>query len=202
VNFTAQEWKKLAAPLVVALLLLVLGAGAIWHARQTLQKEAQLLAAARTERQQAREKLDRIAEEEREVKEKIEVYRRLKDLGIIGEERRLAWVDAMARIRASRELLDLRYVVERQRVMYSVPGKPANVDFNSSTMKVELALLHEGDLMGFLADLRNSGNAYYSVQKCTITRTGSAATGANLVPRLRASCAVDLITILDRAAKA
>jgi hypothetical protein len=201
-NFTAQEWKKLAAPFIVALLLLALGAGAIWHARQAAQKEALLLVAARAERQQAREKLDRIAEEEREVKEKIEVYRRLKDLGIIGDERRLAWVDAMARIRASRELLDLRYLVERQKLLYSVAGKPAGVDFNSSTMKVELALLHEGDLMGFLADLRNSGNAYYSVQKCAITRTGAASTGANLVPRLRASCAVDLITILDRAAKA
>jgi hypothetical protein len=93
-------------------------------------------------------------------------------------------------------------VVERQKLLHSAAGKSAPVEFNSSTMKVELALLHEGDLMGFLADLRNSGNAYYAVQKCSITRTGAAPTGANLVPRLRASCAVDLITILDRAAKA
>jgi hypothetical protein len=201
-NLTSQEWKKLATPLVIALLLFAVGAGAIWHARLVLRKDAQVLAAARTERVQAREKLSRIAEEEREVKEKIEVYRRLKDLGIIGEERRLAWVDAMSRIRASRELLDLRYLVERQKLMYSAAGKTAPVEFNSSTMRVELALLHEGDLLGFLTDLRNSGNAYYAVQKCAITRTGAAYTGANLVPRLRASCLVDLITIQDRAAKA
>jgi hypothetical protein len=200
-NLTAQEWKKLATPLLVALLLVAVGSAAIWHARLVLGQEGQILAAARTERAQAREKLSRIAEEEREVKGNIEVYRRLKDVGILGEERRLAWVDAMSRIRASRELLDLRYIVDRQKTMYSVAGKPAPVDFNSSTMKVELALLHEGDLLGFLTDLRNSGNAYYSVQKCAITRTGAAPTGSNLVPRLRASCVVDLITILDRAAK-
>lgn len=201
-NFTAQEWKKLAAPLLVALALVSAGGGLIWHARMMLQQEAQNLGAARTERVQARERLSKIAEEEREVSANIEVYRRLKDIGVIGEEKRLEWVDAIARIRASRELLDLRYSVERQRLLHSAAGKPASVDFNASTMKVELALLHEGDLLGFLADLRSSGNAYYSVQKCAITRTGQAPAGANLLPRLRASCAIDLITILDRAAKA
>lgn len=200
-NFTAQDWKKLAAPLLAAIVLLAAGGALIWHARSVLQAEAQKLAAARTERNQARERLSKIAEEEREVKANIEVYRQLRDLGILGDEKRLEWVDAMARIRATRELLDLRYSVERQRLSHSIAGKPANVDFYSSTMKVDLALLHEGDLLGFLADLRASGNAYYSVQKCAITRTGQAAAGANLLPRLRASCAIDLITILDRAAK-
>lgn len=200
-NFSAQEWKKLAAPLLVALLLIAAGAGLIWHARLTLHQEGQNLAAARTERTQARERLSKIAEEEREVNANIEVYRQLRSIGILGEEKRLEWVDAIARIRTRRELLDLRYSVERQKLLHSAPGKPANVDFHASTMKVDLALLHEGDLLGFLADLRASGNAYYSVQKCAITRTGQAATGANLMPRLRASCAIDLITILDRAAK-
>jgi hypothetical protein len=69
-------------------------------------------------------------------------------------------------------------------------------------MKVDIALLHENDLLNFLRDLRDSGNAYYSVRSCQVTRTGTAATGASIVPRLRAICEIDLITILDRAAKA
>jgi hypothetical protein len=75
------------------------------------------------------------------------------------------------------------------------------VDFFASTMRVELALLHEEDLTRFLADLRASGNAYYSVKKCTLERTGQAATGTSIIPRLLAQCEIDLITILDRAAK-
>jgi len=39
------------------------------------------------------------------------------------------------------------------------------------------------------------------VKQCLITRTGQAATGASIVPRLRADCEIDLITIIDRAAK-
>jgi len=201
-NLARAELRKLVLPALALLAMISAGAALIGQVRLVLQRDNQQLASARTERQQARARLNSIAEEEREVKRNIELYQQLKLLNVIGPERRLEWVDAMARIRASRELLDLRYLVERQKLIASAAGKPSNVDFYSSTMKVDLALLHEGDLLGFLADLRASGNAYYSVQRCSIARIGQAATGTSLVPRLRANCAIDLITILDRASKA
>ena len=200
-NFSAEELKKLVAPVALLLALLAAGAGLIYWMQQQQRAAGQQLAAAHAERAQARERLTRIAEEEKEVNDKLEVYRRLKSLHILGEEQRLEWADAMTRIRTGRELLDLRYLVERQRILVSVPGKPVNVDFFASTMKVDIALLHEGDLLAFLRDLRESGNAYYSIKRCTINRTGSAPTGLSIVPRLRADCDVDLITILYRAAK-
>jgi hypothetical protein len=202
VNFTTEELKKLALPLVILAVLLIAGAGLIYWAQQAQRSSVQQLGAARTERAQAQERLTRIAEEEREVNNKLAVYRQLKSLRILGEEQRLEWADAMSRIRTSRELLDLRYVVERQRLLLSAPGKPANVDFFASTMKIEVALLHEEDLLGFLRELRETGNAFYSVKRCSLTRTGAAPTGLSIVPRLRAECEIDLITILDRAAKA
>ena len=201
-NFSGEELRKFTVPLATLVALLAAGAGLVYWTEQEQRAADQQLAAARTESAQARERLTRIAEEEKEVNNKLEVYRRLKSLHILGEEQRLEWADAMTRIRTNRELLDLRYIVERQRVLVSVPGKPANVDFHASTMKVDIALLHEGDLFGFLRDLRASGNAYYAVKRCMITRTGSAPTGTSIVPRLRAECDIDLITIVDRAAKA
>jgi hypothetical protein len=83
----------------------------------------------------------------------------------------------------------------------SLPGKPAGVEFYASTMRVDLALLHEEDLLRFLADLRASGNAYYAVRRCAMTRSGAAAAALNITPRLRGDCTIDLITIVDRAAK-
>jgi hypothetical protein len=68
-------------------------------------------------------------------------------------------------------------------------------------MRVDLALLHEEDLLRFLSDLRNSGNAYYSPRRCTLSRTGQAATGTAIMPRLRAECDIDLITLLDGGTK-
>ena len=201
-NFATAEMRKLAAPVAILVALLATGGGLIfWTQQEQLKAELQL-ATARTERAQAREKLTRIAEEEKEVNDKLAVYRRLKELRILGDEQRLEWADAMTRIRTARELLDMRYIVEKQRTLMTVAGKPANVDFFASTMKVDVALLHEGDLLAFLRDLRQSGNAFYSIKRCQITRTGQAPTGLSIVPRLRADCDIDLITILDRAAKA
>jgi hypothetical protein len=201
-NFTTQELKKLALPLIACLVLLALGAAAIGWARQMQRDARGEFAAARDARAQARERLARIAEEEREVKEKLQVYLRLRELGILGEERRLEGADAMTRIRAQRELPDLRYRVDRQRLLASVGAKPASVDFYASTMRVEVAALHEGDLLNFLTDLRDTGNAYYAVRRCSIARIGPGPAVAGLAPRLRADCEIDLITIIDRAAKA
>jgi hypothetical protein len=181
--------------------LVVLGAALIWSSGGALRAAEGQLAAAQAERRQSNERLARISEEEREVKEKIDLYQRLKQLHILGEERRLEWADAIARIRKERELLDLRYLVERQRLLTSLPGKPGNVEFYASTMKVELALLHEEDLLRFLADLRQSGNAFYSIRRCTLSRTGQGGTGVAIAARLRGDCEIDLITIMDRGAK-
>lgn len=200
-TLTPEELRKLAAPVLAAIVLIAAGAWLVSSASTSRAKAQAQLAAAQAERRQNADRLARIAEEEREVSEKLDVYKQLKRLNIIGEERRLEWADAVTRIRNQRELLDLTYRVDRQKLLKSVPGKPGSVDFFASTMTVQLDLLHEEDLLRFLGDLRNSGNAYYSVKICSVRRTGQAATGTTITPRLRASCEIDLVTVIDRAAK-
>jgi len=201
-NLTGAELRKLLLPLVLAVVLLAAGAALIWWMKGALTQAQAQLATARTERNQSRERLARISDEEREVKEKMAIYQRLAGAGILGEERRLEWADAIQRIRTSRELLDLRYRIDPQKPIASVPGKPANVDFFASSMRVDLALLHEADLLVFLADLRDARNQYTAVQHCNVARTSIATNVPTLAPRLRAQCSINLITILDRAAKA
>lgn len=203
-NFTAAEFKKLILPLAMAAALIAAGAALIWFVGKQLSEANAKFSAATNDRTQARERLARISEEEREVTERIAVYRQLRDLRIVGKERRLDWVDAIQRIRTSREMLDVRYVIEPQKVLASITGKPGNVEFRVSSMKLELALLHEGDLLGFLEDLRDAGNAFVSVRRCSVTRSstgGQPPGGITLTPRLRAECLIDLITVLDGGAK-
>jgi hypothetical protein len=200
-RLTRDEARQLAVPVALALAFTAAGGALVWSAGEALRSAKRDFANVQAERRQNTERLARIAEEEREVKEKIDLYRRLKQLHIVGEEQRLEWADAMTRIRKERELLDLRYTVERKRLLTSVAGKPGNVDFYASTMKVDLALLHEEDLLRFLADLRESGNAYYAVRKCALMRTGQAISGQSMTPRLSADCEIDLITIMDAAKK-
>ncbi len=200
-NLTREELGRLAIPSLAAIVFIAAGAWLVTIASESRVKAQARLTAAQAERRQNADRLARIAEEERDVSEKLDVYKQLKRLNIIGEERRLEWADAVARIRNERELLDLTYRVTRQKVLKSLPGKPGNVEFFASTMTVQMDLLHEEDLLRFLADLRNSGNAYYSVKNCSVRRTGQAATGTTITPRLRAGCEIDLVTVMDQGAK-
>lgn len=200
-TLTQEELRKLIVPLLAAMLFIGAGVFLVSSAREGRARAQAELLAAQGERKSVGILLALIAEEEREVTEKLDVYKQLKRLNILGEERRLEWADAVARIRNQRELLDLTYRVDRQKLVKSLPGKPGTIDFFASTMHVQLDLLHEGDLLRFLGDLRDSGNAYYAVKSCSMRRTGQAATGATITPRLRGSCEIDLITVVDRGAK-
>jgi hypothetical protein len=200
-TLTQEELRKLILPLLAAVLLIGAGAFLVSSAREARERAQAEFLSAQAERRQSGDRLARIAEEEREVNEKLDVYKQLKRLNILGEERRLEWADAVARIRNQRELLDLTYRVDRQRMLKSLPAKPGTVDFFASTMTVQLDLLHEEDLLRFLGDLRDSGNAYYAVKSCTMRRTGQAATGVTITPRLRGNCEIELITVVDRGAK-
>lgn len=200
-NISAAEIRKLVVPLLVLAALLGAGVFLVQAAGRSLTRANDRLAATQKDLDKARQRLARIAEEEREVKEKLAIYQRLRALHVIGHERRLEWADAMSRIRKSRDLLDLRYRVDPRKDLVSVPGKPGNVDFFTSTMKVDIALLDENDLFDFLSDLRDSGNAYYSVRRCAIDRVNQAPAAGAMAPRLRAECVIDLITVQDGAAK-
>lgn len=200
-SLSPENLRKLAPAFAALVVLCAAGAGLIWFAERSLQAANTQLAAAKADRAQNRERLSKISEEEREVKEKLEVYRRLRAAHVLGEERRLEWADAVARIRKERELADVRYRVEPQRLLVSLPGKAGPVDFHVSTMKLTMALLHEVDLFTFLEDLRASGNAYYQVQRCALARSGASGPPTSLAPRVQAECTVDLLTIMDRGAK-
>ena len=176
--------------------LLTAGCVLVWLTHQGLTREIRTLAVAENELRQRTERLARVAQEEREARDYVALYQRFKDLRILGEERRLEWVETLARIRTTRELAEVRYQVERQKVLKTLPGKPG-LELRSSSMKVELALVHEGDLLGFLEELRASGNAYYSVRQCSITRGVETNPATPVAPQLRATCQIDLITLAE-----
>lgn len=180
-----------------AVLMAIAGAALVVASRLELADAGRQLAAARTERNQAQERLARIAQDEREVTQRIGLYRRLTELNIVGSERRMEWTESIARIRDQRQIPDLRYQIAPRRMLATHPGKAGSVDSYASTMKVELGLLHEGDLVGFLQDLRAAGNAYYAVNRCALNRTAAPASGPASAPRLRAACEIDLITLED-----
>jgi hypothetical protein len=191
---TRDDFKHLQVPLIVAVVLVAVGAATVaamykWTERVRLQNVS-----AQTARNDAGGRLARATEEEREISLNILQYRRLADRGIIGEERRLDWIERLATIKTSRRLFDIRYEIAPQRPLDSTATSGPAVMM--SKMDITLPLLHEADLFNLLDDLRATPRGYFQVKKCSISRS-AAVDRKLLAPTLSAGCELDFFTIRE-----
>jgi hypothetical protein len=193
---------RLLVPGAIGLALIAGGIAAVLLTQQLVERARAEQKAADSERQAAQNRLGRATDEEREIREKLVDYRKLRSRGLIGEENRVEWVDRIAAIKAARKLLEVKYTIEPQRPAdYPGIAGAGDVEFLVSPMRLDMTLLHEEDLTRFLADLRAGVNSHVVVRSCTLQRAERAPAERGLAPRLRAECAIDLVTIRDRQAK-
>jgi len=197
-NITRDDLKRLRVPIAVAIVLLALGAACLIAGGYHLDEARAARDATRLSRVAAQERVLRVSEEEREIRDDLVYYEQMRQRGIVGEQSRLDWIESIARIKNDRKLFEIRYNFEAQKPL-DYPGLvPAGAaDFVVSRLKLDMLLLHEGDLLNFLADLQAGIRAHVSVRNCTVTRIErGAAPGATTVqPRLRAECQVDLVSV-------
>jgi hypothetical protein len=197
-NLRREDMKRLRLPAVIAAVLLGAGLAFVVVSEQYLGQSADKLANARAQRSAAQDRVSKVSEEEREIRESLIFYQRMQRQGMIGPENRLDWIDAIARIKSQRKLFEIKYSIEPQkRLDYPgiVPIKGG--EFVVSRVKLDMLLLHEEDLLNFLSDLRATGRFYVSVRHCGMNRLerGAVSPGQPLMPRLRSECQIDLITV-------
>ena len=197
-NVARDDLKRLRIPLAVAILLLALGAACLIASGYYLDEARTARDASRLSRVAAQERVSKVSEEERGIREDLVYYEQMRQRGIVGEQSRLDWIESITRIKNERKLFEIRYNFDAQRPL-DYPGLVATsaAEFVVSRLKLDMLLLHEGDLLNFLADLQAGIKAHVSVRNCTVTRIerGAAPGATTLQPRLRAECQVDLVSV-------
>jgi hypothetical protein len=197
-NFSRDDLKQLRVPLALAVLLSALGAACLATSGYYLDAAKSARDASRLARVGAQERMAKVAEEEREIRENLLHYERMQRDGMVGEQNRLDWIESIARIKNQRKLFEIRYSIEAQSTL-DYPGVVATgaADFVVSRVRLNMLLLHEGDLLNFLSDLQAAGKAHVSVRRCSVMRIerGAALSATALQPRLRAECQVDLVSV-------
>jgi len=197
-KFARDDLKRLRVPLVFALLFILLGIACLGGAEHALAQARRARDAAKDGRAEAQKRVERAAEEEREIRANLARYQKMVSRGMIAGENRLDMIDAIAKIKNDRRLFEIRYSIDAQkRLDYPGISQAGNLDFANSRMKLEMLLLHEGDLVNFLSDLTSIGNSYVSVQRCQTNRIDRSGLPATVQPRLRAECQIDLIVLRD-----
>ena len=189
--------KALRGSLALLIATILLAGAAVVAALHFSQLAAQTHQRALARQSETRTKLARVNDDEREIREKINRYQELVSQGRIAPERRLEWVETLRQIKESRKLLGLEYELAPQRPLDEKVVASGGYDFLASTMKLDMPLLHENDLLGLLADLSARTHAIISVRSCKIERTPVSAS-QQLSSGLKAHCELDWITLQEK----
>ncbi len=152
----------LRRPLVAAVLAVLLGGAAVSHSldrRMRAEDERQRAEAAWRSAEAERQRLpERIAQ----VQRSQPLYADLRQRGFVGEEQRLDWISALARIQGGMKLDSLFWHLEPRRVS-ELPGLYA------STMQLRLAPADPDVLRALLERLDDEANGRFSADTCTYT---------------------------------
>lgn len=191
-NFKRDDFSRIQWSLILAVVLIAAGIALVVFSQDGVKNATRELANASAKKNEYEGKLRQVRTEEAEIRSKAALYSNLSARGIIGEEQRLDWVEEIRDIREKRKMLDLQYEFAPQQSLDKTAV--AGYNFYTSTMRVRMKLLHEGDLLNFINDLRVRAKAFIKVKVCNVVRIDR---GTNItdVATLNAECQIDWITI-------
>lgn len=189
----AADLKKLRGAAALAALMALAGAGALWASARLADEAKHDHTRAIAARAAAQGGLAAAQAEELEIAQKIDRYRQLAARGAIGAEQRLAWVELIRDTRARHRLGALDYEFSPQRPLDRsiAPSDAGQLEVSSSTLRLRLPLLHEGDLLTLLDELSQHAPALVRVRECSMVRR----VVTDATPEtLQADCLLDWIT--------
>lgn len=173
-------------------------AGAVAYTRMLWHEGRDRQVQAAQARDLARRQFTQVEQEKRDIALFQPIYQDLLGRRLVGGENRLDWIDALRQLQDQYQLAPIAYdIAPRQPVVVSPAMELGRYRLYASRMRVQMDLLHEGDLFMLLAGLRARG--HMTVQECTLKRPASAP-NTPLAPTVTASCTLNWVTLAADAA--
>ncbi len=125
-------------------------------------------------------------------------YQRFRELGFIGRESRLDWVETLRTTSAGLDLPRLGYSIEPQRSVVAPVSTllgGESIDIRVSKLKLEIGLLHEVDLLRFFDALQDQAPGLIKVDKCELSNN-SVDSGGRATANLSAACEVQVFSVI------
>jgi len=189
-RLAAQDMYRLRWSALLSLFLVCSGSYAVLYSLNLAKAKRDTLRLVQADRTGLQRKLSQLGFAGRGIRR----YHELIGLGHIGKEKRLEWIETITGIIKNRGLIDLRYELAPQRPLDGTSGD--GLVFMASQMKLQMQLLHEEDLINFLADLRANVPAFIRINSCNVERSGKALSAGKVT--LQVDCSIDWITLSER----
>jgi len=192
-KFTRRDLVKLKWPLVGALLLLVIAGLLAWWSQQDAQNAEQQRNAAENSKNQIEQRLHQVRTEEEELKERAQIFQKMQKSGIVGEEKRLDWTEMLRAIQNEIRPPAMTYEFGAQIPLEKMTG--LDYAYFASPMRLQLRLLHEEDLLNFLARLQKEAKALVLIRSCKLSPLPNSGEAREMLPQLSAECELQWITV-------
>ena len=125
------------------------------------------------------------------------LYSGYRSTGLVGDERRLSWIESLESTNQVLKLPLLTYSLLPQEE-FKRPGFKVKqgVEVNSSVMELSLSLLHEEDIFALFEGLRLSIKNLFTIDSCTVTRNAGIDTSLNTkTANFSSQCNIRWVTI-------
>ena len=190
--------KRLQGTLALPILAVVAAAAfAVTAILFTLDQTQAARARQEAQLAQQREALTRVQKsgsEKQLIEQNLPNYRKLEALGFAGNEQRINWLDGLRSANQKAGLFGVNYDIgARQAYPRADLFAPGQMRIMHSMMKVKLPLLHEGDLLTFLAYLDEQHAGVFLTDQCTLRRAAQTQT-QRFQPNMTADCQLAWIT--------
>ena len=198
-KFSTKDIPHLRGLLVMTILTLILGAIAVYVSDDMLNEAQQSKTTADQEWSDAVRKLERTKNEQEDLQGYYHQYQKLVEQNIIGEEKRLDWIESIEEIRNRLNIFSVKYKLDPQETLDMVgtdlPG--SSFDLRRSNMTLGLSLLHEGQLLNFIEALSEEAKGMYLLDSCVLTRN-DLVRKLKFTPNLEAECTLGWITLNEK----
>lgn len=126
-------------------------------------------------------------------------YQRFHELGFVGRESRLDWVETLRTTTSELTLPRVTYAIEPQlRVVAPVRSIASEADdqIHVSRLELDIGLVHELDLLRFFDELQNNAPGLIKVDGCDLTWQVDESESINAEANILASCSILIFSVI------
>ena len=126
-------------------------------------------------------------------------YEKFNELGFVGRESRLDWIETMRETSNGLTLPRVSYAMEPQlKVVAPVESILAGEDIqiHLSRLQLEMGLVHELDLLRFFDELQQNAPGLIKVDRCDLTWQAESVAKASVGPNILADCSILIFSVV------
>jgi hypothetical protein len=194
--FDLKDLSALGKPLTAVAVVLAVGAGAIYYTDRLVKQARTALTSAHAQLAEAQKRVQQSGEERDMIAAYIGPYTALVGRGVVGEEQRLSWVDALREANTAAKLYGVEYEVGAQQPYpYAAELQATGLPVQQSLMKLKFGVLYEEDVLTFFRALQAQNVGAFSLNQCALQRASREPLRPSNSPMLQADCELAWITI-------